>query len=241
MKVVRILFFVSLQFVVPFEAQAVVFGQERGAGHEVALAFRKAFEVALKDLQRKGFSREDHDKLLATANGAKYLVVEGPLYVSTADGVQVATAVNDVKAQSISIDFKRWDGITDAQIASALALHEVASLAGLEGTGKYTLSAAYICEDKLSPPTNVQDPRLKDFVNNYRDELGKVLDSAPNIPGCAFIRDGDSYAPGLRGQCAVDSGQAAWLVSRSQKVLVPRPYSWWSDKPSGFYIHRWKD
>ena len=55
--------------------------------------------------------------------------------------MQNSAAINDPRANTIIINRQRWINITDPFMRSAIALHEVLSLNGLESTGSYPFSA----------------------------------------------------------------------------------------------------
>lgn len=115
-------------------------------GDEVALEFRQAFSSAVSRAQEKLpalYGKIQAAGLPEVLESAEILVVDEPLLVKK-DGVyQDSIALNSLSPRQIRVNRFRWKE-TSLEIKEALALHEVASLAGLETTGKYPLSGEYL-------------------------------------------------------------------------------------------------
>ncbi|MGZ3694296.1 MAG: hypothetical protein ACXWQO_08935 [Bdellovibrionota bacterium] len=123
-------------------------GKEAGnGGDEVALDFLKSATSALEEIHR---SSPDLDKLLApsdletVARAAQVVVTDTPLMVDLDGVTQESTAVNQPDKNLILINRARWNKISNPELKRGIALHEVASLKGLESTGNYPLSSAYV-------------------------------------------------------------------------------------------------
>lgn len=123
-----------------------------GGGDEVALEFTQAFRNAYQEIQA------NHPDLAAQLNGqdleaamkrASLFVVEQTLKVEYQGIQQESVATNTPASGWILINRYRWQQIRQQRIREAVALHEVASLLELEGTGRYPISSAYLGKYQL--------------------------------------------------------------------------------------------
>ena len=127
-------------------------------GDEVSMEFLQAFSSAMKTIANESpelstqVSRANLEQVLA---GATLLVVSDALPVERYGVVQDSIAVNDASTKRIFVNRFRWTEIRDPHVKEAIAFHEVASLAGLESTGKYPLTARYLALVGLSPDAEV--------------------------------------------------------------------------------------
>lgn len=81
---------------------------------------------------------------------AEILVSEVPLYSVKGEVRQFSTAINYKNPDTIVIYGPRWNDLKNNSIKSALALHEVLSLAGIEETGVYTVSQRFLAASGIS-------------------------------------------------------------------------------------------
>lgn len=147
-------------------------------GDEVALEFRLAFVSGLTRIQQKLpllYAKIKDAKLEEVLERAEILVSDQSLLVKR-DGIyQDSIAINKAEPPQILIHRRRWNEILRIEIKEALALHEVASLVGLESTGKYPLSGEYLKLFSLgADPEFDFTPtcgRLESML--YRRELGR--------------------------------------------------------------------
>ena len=114
-------------------------------GGETESEFREAFAVGLAEI------RANHADLAAQipadfslGGEARILVSEEPLLVPAAEGTQESVAVNEPATRTIWIHRARWEKAALPRLRQAIALHEALSLVGLEGTGRYPISAPFL-------------------------------------------------------------------------------------------------
>ena len=118
----------------------------RGGGDEVALEFLAEVATVLKEI------RDSHPELASSVSGLalpereQILVIEDPLMLEVPGGTQDSIAVNEPATGRIWINRARWASVRSNPLRRAIALHEVASLKGLEGTGAYPISASYLAK-----------------------------------------------------------------------------------------------
>lgn len=118
----------------------------RGGGDEVALEFLAEVNGVLQEI------RERHPDLAPLVINLKpptrdqILVSEEPLTIPIPGGVQDSIAVNEPHSGRIWVNRARWASVRSAPLRRAISLHEVASLRGLEGTGEYPISSAYLAK-----------------------------------------------------------------------------------------------
>ena len=124
-----------------------------GGGDDVALEFAQAFDKAFNEIKAND---PDLYNQIAAANlpdllkSAQILVVNQPLKVTYNTLEQESVATNTPASKWIAINRFRWQQIHQAHIREAVALHEVASLAGLESTAHYPISSGYLAKMSLS-------------------------------------------------------------------------------------------
>lgn len=122
-------------------------GESGGGGDPLALEFKATTEAALKNLQSlKGapFNGLNLNQLQNKLDGAQVLISDDDLVVSK-DGVnQNSAAENRPQQNLIILNRKEYQGIANSSVQQSLALHEILSLAGIESTGNYPISASYL-------------------------------------------------------------------------------------------------
>ena len=150
------------------------FGREgvtvRGGGDDTALEFTNAFHAAMNEIEK---SFPELAAAIAPAGPAALLpkvnifVEENPLLVPAGEGSQESVAVNEPATLNVWINRARWRNVGHTRIREAIALHEILSLAGAEGTGRYPISAAYLAKFNLRNDAFVfvagRDPSLPDW------------------------------------------------------------------------------
>ncbi|OYZ21209.1 MAG: hypothetical protein B7Y39_09735 [Bdellovibrio sp. 28-41-41] len=127
--------------------QLLSLGQDRGGGDEVALEFQRAFAVALRKLkneQPQVFQKFSIEKLEKRASSINVIVVDDALNISVKEIIQNSIATNARSTNTILINRTRWNAISDDWLKEGIALHEIASLEGLEQTGYYPISSIYV-------------------------------------------------------------------------------------------------
>lgn len=118
-----------------------------GGGDDLGLEFQQAYSAAVKEIRRdlpELYEILNTNGLAEFPSSVSVIVVDTDLTVSTDGRLQYSTAVNDAIKNTILINRVRWSTIRDPQVKGALALHEVASLKGLEVTGRYPISGKYL-------------------------------------------------------------------------------------------------
>ncbi len=147
MSMTRFFFMAVILFILVLKSLPAHSGQERGGGSIVALEFKNYFTTAYGNLSQKMpelFKKVSSADLQAVMDETLVLVVDSELEVIR-DGVkQKSVAVNDRGRRLILVNGARWQAVTNSHLREAIALHEVLSLAGLESTGDYSLSSAYL-------------------------------------------------------------------------------------------------
>lgn len=88
--------------------------------------------------------------LQAILDKAEILVSEVPLYSFKGEVRQFSTVINYKGPDTIIVYGPRWSDLKNNSIKSALALHEVLSLAGIEQTGVYTVSQRFLAANGIS-------------------------------------------------------------------------------------------
>jgi uncharacterized protein len=73
----------------------------------------------------------------------KVIIVDETLPLQIGSAVQTSAALNFPGENQILVNRSAWKQIADDKMKEALALHELLSLMGLEGTGQYTISQKY--------------------------------------------------------------------------------------------------
>lgn len=128
----------------------------RGGGDDIALEFTNALNEAIRQIQQK------HPEIAEQLQGldleslskkATIFIEDKKLFVTIGEGdktsEQESVAVNEPLSNSIWINRKRWNKVKQPRIRESIALHEVLSLAGLEGTGRYPVSAMYLAKYRI--------------------------------------------------------------------------------------------
>jgi hypothetical protein len=171
------------------------FGREgvtvRGGGDDTAFEFTNAFHAAMNEIAK---SFPDLAGLVAPAAPEELLpkvnifVEEQPLLVPAGEGTQESVAVNEPATARIWVNRARWRNVGHTRIREAIALHEVLSLAGLEGTGRYPVSAAYLAKFNLRNDAFVfvagRDPSIPEWKRQRMScERVTVYDSEQSGPG----------------------------------------------------------
>ena len=140
-----VLFALFLSFC-SFAMSPDVEGREGDGGDPVALDFQRQAQVAISYVksEKESFPALQTVDLVAVLLNTRYYVVDTPQYVSR-DGVSQEVAVVNYKDPHTDvINRMRWKAIKEESIKKALALHELLSLEGIEGTGNYSHSQAYL-------------------------------------------------------------------------------------------------
>jgi|GEM_PF-4971908 len=120
-------------------------------GDEIALEFQNAAAGALEDSRDLGLIKpEEFSALRYTALNATILVTENPLASFRDNTEQESIAVNVPASGTIIINRFRWEDINNPYLKAGIALHEVLSLRGIEKTGSYRISGAYLANYKLT-------------------------------------------------------------------------------------------
>lgn len=88
--------------------------------------------------------------LQAILDRTEILVSEVPLYSVKGEVRQFSTVINYKNPDTIVVYGPRWNDLRNNSIKSALALHEVLSLAGIEETGVYTVSQRFLAANGIS-------------------------------------------------------------------------------------------
>ena len=142
----------------------------RGGGDEAGLEFTNAYSFALEEIHKNYpdlAAKLAAYQLDGILDEVKIFVDDKPLHVDAGDGQQESVAVNEPATMRIWINRLRWNATTHPRIRQAIALHEVLSLRGVEGTGRYGISGAYLAKFNLRNDSIVfilgQDPSLPNW------------------------------------------------------------------------------
>lgn len=124
-------------------------GNSGGGGNDVGVEFQRAFLNAVQEIRRR--APEVHAKLLEArvekfANEALVIVVDDRLEVQISGFIQNSVAYNNPEFGVILVHREEWQKIKSQRQREAIALHEVLSLAGIESSGRYPISAAYAAD-----------------------------------------------------------------------------------------------
>lgn len=145
-------------------------------GNEVGIEFEAAFQTALQTMKEKNVGNKY--SYILKINFKKSLprlkiVSVDQLLISEADGItQESTAINFPANQLIKINSERWKSISNQYIKQGLALHEVLSLLGIEGTGNYRYSAIYASEFGVSSESLEQRFQVSTETEEYSKNVG---------------------------------------------------------------------
>lgn len=156
----------SLVFMCLHSASASV--GTRGGGSDLGLEFQAAFETSLKNIKnQKEFSDLSSLDFKILLPNLKIVVVEEILETKIGNSYQESTAVNYPKNQLIKLNKDRWSSIANAALKEGLALHEVLSLVGKEGSGNYQYSALYVAKYGVSVTDLRQSFEIKRKSRSY--------------------------------------------------------------------------
>jgi|GEM_PF-4844413 len=116
-------------------------------GDNIGLEFHESFAAAIKKAEGRApdLARELEAAGLTQALAvARVIVVDEPLRIRIAGKLQDSVAANERESQTIYVNRAKWQSLDDQILREAIAIHEVASLKGLETTGSYSLSSRYL-------------------------------------------------------------------------------------------------
>jgi uncharacterized protein len=120
----------------------------RGGGDPLALEFKATAQVMLRNLQpiisRVPFSNIDFTRLQNEVSNAQILISDNELPISHDGVIQNGAAENHPNQNLIILSRQDYSKIGSAALQQALALHEYLSLMGVESTGNYPISGAYL-------------------------------------------------------------------------------------------------
>lgn len=158
-------------------------GTERSGGDEVGLSFQATAAQAIVGLNSDALTASKLIELKQMLEKAKYVVVDEALFVSYGgdlNTVQQSSAVNEPSTQTIYINRSRWTALTDPFLRQEIALYELLSLIGVEGTGDYHVSSA-LSTDRSKP----QIPGAAQLYARYFDDTLEGLTSQSAVQGCS--------------------------------------------------------
>jgi hypothetical protein len=120
-------------------------------GDPIALEFQNSAQIAIKDIQG---DLADYPSLKGVDLGSIFahtlvLVTDTPLYVTSGVTTQESTAINHHNPDTVVINRASWERIENFNVRDALALHEILGLAGIEGTGNYSVSQVYLNRESV--------------------------------------------------------------------------------------------
>ncbi|RZA09912.1 MAG: hypothetical protein EOP11_00115 [Proteobacteria bacterium] len=124
----------------------------RGGGDETALEFTNAFHAAVQEIEKRGGplrAEIETSELAALLPKVSFFVEDRPILLATAGGTVEAVAVSAPASLTIKLNRARWRQVAHTRIREAIALHEILTLAGSEGPGRYQISAAYLAWFKV--------------------------------------------------------------------------------------------
>ena len=154
-----------------------------GGGDVVALQFVQSMNSALKRIETKLpliRARVNLKELNQLVQEVSVVIVQTPLKVKR-DGVeQDSTAINDRVAKVIYLNREKWTETLNPLLQEAMALHEYLSIAGLEETGQYFISSAYLralgeLDDPLVLPNRTPAQKNNPEGNRLLTELERVM------------------------------------------------------------------
>ncbi|MGZ3719254.1 MAG: hypothetical protein ACXWR1_12990 [Bdellovibrionota bacterium] len=228
-------------------ARAAQGGGDEGphGGDDVALEFVQSFASAVSTAQVSSpalYQAIKSNDLASLLKLETVLVLEQSLFVQKDGYQQESAVVNDPDSGKILINRPRWQNIKNLRIREAIALHEVASLRGLEDTGRYALSAEYVSLFGLSqadlegadyyppppPPPAFEgalrcrasaDYRVRTFLDDESRELLTNAFCAPLVP--------DSQQCCLKPDSSIldSTTPETWLASLNQAFAKKGIYS----------------
>lgn len=144
--------FLTLLLVAGLSFQAMA-GEDRGGGNEIGLEFHSLISSALATAKKNDLKlyqlMQKHNLEMILAR-SKIVVTDETLYVDTPSGKQESIAVNSPSQMLVQVNKPRWSKLSDTRLKQGVAVHELLSLAGVEKTGVYTISGAYVSSAGLS-------------------------------------------------------------------------------------------
>ena len=165
-------------------------GTEGHGGNDTGLEFSLSFTLAVKETKTADpalYADIKKAKLEEVSAVAKVIAVDCEAgkpcpvnYTVTLNGVeQESVAINDPKIKVIFVNGVKWRQISNVHIREGIALHEVASLAGLEDTGMYSLSVRILSRYDLIPEalTDLASPAVLRMKINEADETQRVVNA----------------------------------------------------------------
>lgn len=182
-------------------------------GDEIALEFQNAAISALEESEDLGLIKADQLELLRdTALNATILVTENPLASIRNGTEQESIAVNVPSSRTIIINRFRWTDISNPYLQAGIALHEVLSLQGIEGTGNYKISGAYLASFKLAFRDIAPLGKGESEIVNCSDYTGSLF----SVTGLRKGLQRTSITP-------VSEGARATVKAFAEKLGVPYP------------------
>ena len=187
-------------------------------GDDIAMEFQQAFYGAMLEISKNQpelyAQIREHD-LSSVAKGAEFLIVDTPLKVVLGGIEQESVAANEPATKTIYINRARWRSITDVRVFEGIALHEVASLKGLERTGVYTYSAQYLSIFSLSTTT---------LASGTSMDHAEKMDALTSHPSgmTARIYKGTSQRWGGAVQSCVVEIQEYYAIKDAKAVITDR-------------------
>jgi hypothetical protein len=139
-------------------------------GDELALELQNAALHAITQAAELGLISHDQlAPLRALTLEATVLTADNPL-ASFKDGVeQESIAINLPEQKTIVLNRFRWLDVSNARLREGIALHEVLSLAAIEGTGNYRVSGAYLSHFQLDLSDLRVPPKGEQRIVNCSD------------------------------------------------------------------------
>lgn len=162
--------FFLLSAVICFSAHVWAGPITSGGGDDVALEFQSSFKAAISRIKssKNSLLREvSKINFESKLPNLKVATVTTLLETSIDDLTQESTAMNYLQNQLIKINRERWNSIINPFLKEGLALHEMLSLIGKEGSGNYKYSSQYVSELGVSETDLVQRFQIKRQTKTY--------------------------------------------------------------------------
>lgn len=139
-------------------------------GDEIGLEFQNAAIRAVNEAVAYGLLESAQGvELRALSLSATILVTDNPLGSVRGRYEQESIAINIPEQTTVLVNRFRWQEATNDRLREGLALHEVLSLRGLEGTGNYRISGAYLARFSLSLQDLQPLPKDEQWIVNCSD------------------------------------------------------------------------
>lgn len=194
-----------------FEKIKRIGGNSGGGGDEMGLDFHQVFGEAvafLKTNDPKTYKQIEAAGLEKLVQDAEILVLDENLPVDAQGFIQNSAAYNNPELGVVLLNRGRMGSIRKSALRGAIALHEIASLAGLEKTGKYPISGRYaalkgLAEDAL--PKSLAVNRVQqiaaevpkatpfDILEKYFEEAGDPVSVSELHHGTHAEKDMANY------------------------------------------------